>query len=148
MHSKKVNEAAVATETAAPETAATETSPAPAPKKKTDRKSKPDLTLTDLAERYIKHLEDSGKSPGTCSSYTAELRLAIKEMGGDTKIAGITTDQVAAFFSSKVVTKLRSGRAKAKPSVDKTRRVLRLALVWAAEKKWIKSAPIPEAAKN
>ena len=48
------------------------------------------------------------------------------------------------FFASKAVTKLRSGRAKAKPSVDKTRRVLRLALVWAAEQKWIGAAPIPE----
>jgi RNA 3'-terminal phosphate cyclase len=137
MNSKQEAEAAVATEVAAPET-----QPAPAPKKK--RQAKPDLTLADLAERYIKHLEDEGKSPGTCSSYTAELRLAIKELGAETKITGITSEQVGAFFSSKAVTKLRSGRAKAKPSVDKTRRVLRLALVWAAEKKLIKSAPIPE----
>jgi hypothetical protein len=140
MNSKQETEAAVEV---APEVAPDQAKPAP---KK--RQAKADLTLADLAERYIKHLEDSGKSPGTCSSYTAELRLAIKELGAETKIAGITPEQVGAFFSSKVVTKLRSGRAKAKPSVDKTRRVLRLALVWAAEKKWIKSAPIPEAAKN
>jgi len=132
-----------ATTAETPSTNGKATPKAPA-KKKATRKAKADVTLGDLAQRYIKHLEGAGKSPGTCSSYTAELRLAIKEMGGDTKISGITPDQVAAFFESKVVTRLKSGRAKAKPSIDKTRRVLRLALVWAAEKKWIKSAPIPE----
>ncbi len=50
---------------------------------------------------------------------------------------------MAIYFASDRVTKLRTGKPKAKPSVDKTRRVLRLALVWAAEKKLIKAAPIP-----
>jgi hypothetical protein len=42
------------------------------------------------------------------------------------------------------VTLLKSGKPKAKPSVDKTRRVLRLALVWAVEQGWIEKAPLPE----
>ncbi len=116
----------------------------PVPKKKAARKAKADLTLADLAERFIEHLEDEGKSPGTCSSYGAELKLAIKGMGGATKIASITTDQVAVYFDSKAVTKLRSGRKKAKPSIDKSRRVLRLALCYAAEKRWLREAPIPD----
>jgi len=41
------------------------------------------------------------------------------------------------------VTKLRSGKSKAKPSIDKTRRVLRLALCWAAERGIVSTAPIP-----
>jgi hypothetical protein len=135
-----------AAEAAIGPTAAVAPEPKSAQTKKAMRKGNSDLTLADLAERYIKHLEDSGKSPGTRSSYTAELRLAIKELGGDTKIASITTEQVGEFFASKAVMKLRSGRAKAKPSVDKSRRVLRLALVWAAEKRWIGEAPIPEPA--
>ncbi len=123
-----------------------EQAPAPATKKKAPRKAKGDITLADLAEKYIRQLEDSGKSPGTCSSYTAELRLAIKELGAETKIASITTEQIAAYFDSEAVTKLKSGRKKAQPSIDKTRRVLRLVLVWATEKRWIAAAPIPEPA--
>jgi hypothetical protein len=120
----------------------------PEPTAKPARKKKLDLTLADLAERYLKHLEREGKSNGTISSYGAELKLAIKDLGDETKIAEITTEQVAAFFESKPVTKLRSGKKKSQLSIDKTRRVFRLALVWAAEKKWIKAAPIPETTKN
>lgn len=136
------------TEIAAPiEAIVPETTPAPKPK--TTRKAKgSDLTLADLAERYIKHLEDDGKSPGTCSSYTAELRLAIKHLGGDTQIASLTPAQVSEFFDSKPVTKLRSGKKKSQLSIDKSRRVIRFALVWAAEKKWIAVAPIPQAAEQ
>ena len=47
----------------------------------------------------------------------------------------------AGFFESDAVTKTRKGRAKAKPTVDKTRRVLRLALEWAAARKLIEAAP-------
>jgi leucyl aminopeptidase (aminopeptidase T) len=123
-----------------------ETTAKTAPKK---GRAKPDLTLADLAEKYIKHLEEAGKSPGTVFSYTAELKLAIKELGAETTLASITPEMVQAFFDSKAVTTLRaSGRKKAQPSIDKTRRVLRLALVWAVEKKLIKSAPIPEQKKS
>jgi hypothetical protein len=116
------------------------------PKKKNAPKPKADLTLADLAEKYIRHLDDQGKSPGTCSSYGAELKLAIKHFGAETAIASITPAQVREYFESKAVTKLRTGKKKSQLSIDKTRRVLRLALVWAAEKKWIASAPIPEPA--
>ena len=141
MNSKTQSEALVSTE-AAVEAPVPETSPAP--KAKAARKPKAEVTLADLAERYLKHLEDEGKSMGTCSSYGAELKLAMKELGPDTAIGSITTEQVATYFESKVVTKLRSGKKKAQPSIDKTRRVLRLAFVWAKEKKLIGAAPIPE----
>jgi hypothetical protein len=118
------------------------------PKKKNAPKPKANVTLADLAERFIKHLEDEGKSPGTCSSYGAELRLAIKYLGADTPIASLTTEQVQAYFESKPVTKLRSGTKKSQLSIDKTRRVLRLALCYAAEKKLIASAPIPAPAEK
>jgi hypothetical protein len=149
MNSKTQTPVGVATEPAVEPAiqvaSAPEEAPAPktAPKTKTTRKPKADVTLAELAERYIKHLEDQGKSPGTCSSYGAELKLAMKELGPETLIASLTPEQVQAYFESKAVTKLRSGKKKAQPSIDKTRRVLRLALVFAAEKKLIASAPIP-----
>ncbi len=125
---------------------ANEKAPKPAPKKKS--KAKTDIRLTELAARYLKHLDTEGKSNGTISSYGAELKLACKEIGPDVRIADLRTEQVAAFYDCKAVTKLRSGKKKSQLSIDKTRRVLRLALVFAAEKRWIASAPIPEAAKS
>jgi hypothetical protein len=139
--SPETTEIAVPVESTTPETT-------PAAKPKASRKPKGEITLADLAERYIKHLGDEGKSPGTCSSYAAELKLAIKHLGGDTQIASLTPAQVGEFFESKPVTKLRSGKKKSQLSIDKTRRVLRLALVWAAQKRWIESAPIPQAAEQ
>jgi len=63
-----------------------------------------------------------------------------------TPIADITPEKVHAFFTSKRVTKLRSGRNKSQLSIDKTRRVLRLALVWAEDSGVIAKAPLPEPA--
>jgi hypothetical protein len=76
------------------------------------------------------------------------MKLACKELGAETQISQLTPEQVQAYFDSKPVTKLRSGKKKSQLSVDKTRRVLRLALVWAVEKKWIESAPIPKPAEQ
>ena len=44
------------------------------------------------------------------------------------------------------MTRLRSGKSKAKPSIDKTRRVLSLQLCCAAQRGIVATAPIPEAA--
>jgi hypothetical protein len=51
------------------------------------------------------------------------------EIGADTPVSTLTPERVQEYFDRKRVTKLRSGKAKAKPSIDKTRRVLRLAPV-------------------
>ena len=139
MNSKTTTE-----ETPAPD--AIEAQPATPKKTKATRKPKAkqaDLTLADLCERYVKHLEDEGKSGGTVFSYTAELKLACAELGADTKIASITPEQMQAFYDCPRVTKLRSGRPKAAASVAKSRRVIRLALCYALEKKWIDKVPLP-----
>jgi hypothetical protein len=127
---------------AVPEAPAQETNPIPT---KAPRKARGEVTLGELAERYIKHLEDD-RSPGTCASYGAEMKLACKELGADTQISQLTPEQVQAYFDCKPVTKLRSGKKKSQLSIDKTRRVLRLALVWAAAAKLIPRAPLPEEA--
>jgi hypothetical protein len=91
------------------------------------------ITLTDLSERYLRHMEEEGKTPGTCASYAMELKVARDELGAETLVADLTADRIQAFNECPRVTLLRSGRPKAKPSVDKTRRVIRLALAWATE---------------
>ncbi|MCC7173379.1 MAG: hypothetical protein IT459_23240, partial [Planctomycetes bacterium] len=86
------------------------------------------ITLGELSERYIKGLEERGAGPGTALSYSMELRLAQKHLGAATPVGLITADHVRAYFESDPVTKTRAGVLKAKPTIDKSRRVLRLAL--------------------
>ncbi len=125
--------------------------PAPeAPPKKKARKKKEAAvsgvtTLADLAAAYAVQMEEGGKSGGTIASYGMELRVAQDELGETTPLADLTPERVGEFFNSKRVMKLKSGKAKSQLSIDKTRRVPRLALVWAAERGIIAKAPIPEA---
>ena len=135
----------------APEVIATETpvpvEDTPAPKVKKTKKPKAataDITLEDLAARYLQHLEDAGKSNGTLFSYKLELVTALDEIGKDTRLADLTPARVLEFFSSDRVMRTRTGVAKARPTYLKTQRVLRLALVWAADAGLIAKAPLPE----
>ena len=133
--------------------AVTATEPTPEPPKKTKGKKKtpklaPNATLADLSAAYLAHMEDEGKSNGTIASYGMELRTAMTELGEATPVADLTPERVGEFFNCKRVMKLRSGKNKSQLSIDKTRRVLRLALVWAAERGIIEKAPIPEPAEK
>lgn len=114
--------------------------------KKSTKKAAPDATmaLAQLAEKYVEHLETQGKSAGTVWSYANELKLAMKEIGADKPIASITRDDVTAFYNCARVTLLKSGKPKSQLSIDKTRRVLRMALVWAQGQGWIEAAPLPK----
>ena len=116
-----------------------------APTKKKGRRTKADLTLADLAERYVGHMEESGKSAGTSASYGLELKTALLELGAETKLADLTPESVLAYFGSARVMKKRNGKHKSPLSIAKTQRVLRLALVWAEQTKLIAKAPLPEA---
>jgi hypothetical protein len=138
----------------APEVIATEvTEPAPktetsAPKPKKSKKPKADITLDDLAAKYLQHLEDAGKSNGTLFSYKLELVTALDEIGKDTKLADLTPARVLEYFTCDRVMKTRTGVQKARPTFLKTQRVLRLALVWAADSGLIEKAPVPEDAAS
>ncbi len=126
-----------------PETATATEEPAPEaePPKKAKGKKKAKVpsgnaTLADVAAGYLAGMEEAGKSDGTISSYRMELKTAMDEIGETTPVADLTPDRVREYFESRRVTKLRS--------VDKTRRVLRLALCWAAERGIVATAPVPE----
>ena len=130
--------------TTAAASASEETAPELKQKKVRKKKFEGVATLVELTAAYATQMESDGKSAGTIASYSMELRLAEDELGADTTLADLTPEQVEKFFNSKRVTKLRSGKNKSQLSIDKTRRVLRLALVWAAERGIISKAPIPE----
>jgi hypothetical protein len=117
-----------------------------AKKKTTTASIDPSLTLVQLASKYVEHMEQDGKSLGTCFSYSMELKAAQNELGAETPIASLTAEAIEKFNKSKRVTRLKSGKPKSQLSIDKTRRVLRLALAWAAQSGLIAASPIP--AKN
>ena len=102
-------------------------------------------TLYDVAEGYLAALDKDGAGSGTLASYGMELKTAMKALGESTPVASITSKQVAEYFASPAVTRTRTNKPKAKPTIDKTRRVLRLALLWAQDEKLVEVAPIPPA---
>src|SRR5262245_61675746 len=80
------------------------------------------VTLSQLGERWLKHLDQIGKSRGTTFSYEMDFATAKEVLGADTPISSITAEQVQGFNESDAVMKTRKGRAKAKPTIEKTRR--------------------------
>ncbi len=88
-------------------------------------------TLKDIATRWLDHMTDLGKTRATVSSYEGDLSIAISYFGESIDPSDLTQDQIAAFEASDQVTKTRSGKGKAQPTVLKTRRALRLAITWA-----------------
>jgi hypothetical protein len=117
-----------------------------AAKKPTPKGKKPprDITVGQLAESYLCHLEAIGKSRGTVFSYGIELKTAVKHFGADTRAASLTTKQVREYFEGDAVTKNRKGKPKSQLTIDKTRRVFRFAVEWLAEVGVIKDPPIPD----
>lgn len=104
------------------------------------------IELADVTERFLKHLEKTGKSRGTVFSYSLDLGVAERHFGANCDVTTITADEVAEYFESAAVTKNRSGGAKNEITIKKLRRTLRMALVWAAEAGLVESAPIPKKA--
>jgi hypothetical protein len=62
-------------------------------------------------------------------------------LGAEKRIGDLTRDDITVFNNCRRVTTLKSGGAKSQLSVDKSRRVLRLALKWAADSKLIDASP-------
>ena len=124
-----------------------ETTPAPAPRKgskKAPRRTSKPATLQALCAAYIEALPALGKSSGTQRSYRADLAVARKHFGDELDPKTLTPELVAEFFDSDRVTKGRDGLPKNPITVKKIRRVFRLMLVWAAESKLLKEAPLPD----
>jgi hypothetical protein len=101
------------------------------------------LPMACLADLFLGDLEQAGKSRGTVFGYSIDLALALKHFGKEAPATVLTTEAVAEFFESDAVTKTRTGKPKARPTVDKTRRVLRQVLAWGAENGYLLPVAIP-----
>jgi hypothetical protein len=98
-------------------------------------------SLRAIGSAWIEALRAGGHTKSTLSSYAKDLDLAYEFLGADVGASEITEKQIAAFNTCKGVLKKKSGKPKAKPTILKTRRALRLALTWAEQKALIKKAP-------
>jgi hypothetical protein len=122
------------------------------PKSKGAKKTaKPTWTLTETALAYLESLKAARKSESTINAYAADLDLATQVLGAETPVGAITPADVERFNTSEPVLRTKSGRDKATPTIDRSRRVLRLALTFAEQSGAIESAPIeakPRAKKD
>ncbi|MBK9387394.1 MAG: hypothetical protein IPN34_21475 [Planctomycetes bacterium] len=120
------------------------------PKSKSPKKpaTKPTWTLTECALAYLESLKAARKSESTISAYASDLDLATQVLGTETPIAQITLADVERFNASEPVLRTKSGRDKAMPTIERSRRVLRLALVFAEQQGALESAPIAEKPKR
>ncbi len=98
-------------------------------------------TLAKVSRRYCRAITKAGKTEATVSSYANDLQVAQNELGADTDIKTLTERKIKNFEDCDAVCKLRSGKGRAKPTIDKARRVLRLALFWAEAEGLIERAP-------
>ena len=90
-------------------------------------------TLFEAARGYLEHLKGEGKKERTLYTYGKDFEQIEAFFGASRKLAGILAPHVGKFFRSDALLKLPSGKERSQPTVEKTKRVLRMFLVWAHE---------------
>src|SRR5512133_2845545 len=103
-----------------------------------------DSTLHEAAEAYLQHLREAGKKERTIYTYGRDFEQIEAFFGKDRCLAAILAAHVGKFMKSDALLKLPSGQERAKPTVDKTVRVLRMFLVWARETGRLTKLPLPK----
>ena len=101
-------------------------------------------TLHEAAQAYLDHLKGEGKKARTLYTYGKDFEQIEAFFGADRKLKGILAPHVGKFFRSDALLKLPSGKERSKPTVEKTKRVLRMFLVWAHETGLIDKLPLPK----
>ena len=101
-------------------------------------------TLHDAAQVYLEYLRTQGKKETTISTYARDFQQIEAFFGAERKLTAIRIPQVGKFMKSDVLLKLPSGKKRAEPTIQKTRRVFRMFLVWAKETGRIDKLPLPK----
>ncbi len=103
-------------------------------------------TLHEAGQAYLEYLKSQGKKERTVYTYRKDLQQIEAFFGADREFKGILAPHVGKFLRSDALLKLPSGKERAKPTLDKTKRVLRMFLVWAVETGRIEKLPLPKGA--
>ena len=103
-----------------------------------------DCTVHEAAQAYLEHLRTQGKKDRTLYTYGKDFEQMEAFFGADRKLRTILPPHVGKFLKSDDLLRLPSGAERAKPTVDKTVRVLRMFLVWAKETGRLEKLPLPK----
>ena len=103
-----------------------------------------DCTLHEAAQAYLEHLRAQGKKERTLYTYGQDFKQMEAFFGEGRKLKTILPPHVGKFLKSDELLRLPSGGGRAKPTVEKTIRVLRMFLVWAKETGRIAKLPLPK----
>jgi len=111
-------------------------------------------TIKEAAEKYVAHLTELGKNERTVITYGRHLDLAVAHFGEGKDIAKILPVHVSAFFKSDAVNKLirepkkegeaRTERPRSHHTIDQTKRVFRMMLVFCKEQGLLDKVPLPK----
>jgi len=101
-------------------------------------------TLHQATQAYMEHLRSQGKKERTLYTYGKDFEQIEGFFGSERKLSAILTPHVGKFFKSDFLLKLPSGRERSQPTVEKTKRVLRMFLIWARETGRIDKLPLPK----
>lgn len=113
--------------------------------------------LAQAGEAFLARLANEAASPSTIGAYKADLGIALAVLGESREVDAITRAAIERFDAHEKVTATKNGKPKAGPTIERTRRVLRLVLKEAQaagyiadlpfERRKKKSAPEQEAQK-
>ena len=101
-------------------------------------------TLHQATRSYLEYLASQGKKERTLYTYGRDLERIEAFFGADRKLTGILAPHVGKFFRSDALLKLPSGKERSRLTVEKTKRALRMFLVWAHETGRIDKFPLPK----
>jgi len=112
------------------------------------------VTIKQAAEQYVAHLKELGKNERTIVTYARHLDLAIAHFGEEKDVTKVLPVHVAAFFKSDAVNKLirepkkegepRQERPRSHHTIDQTKRVFRMMLVFCKDQGWLDKVPLPK----
>lgn len=103
------------------------------------------LTLAVLIHHYTQALAQQGKSKRTVVAYTHDCSQILAYFGEHKQIQKLLPAHVAGFYTSKALLRVAaSGKTRAPVSIQRTKRVLRLLLVWAQAQGHLNTLPIPQ----
>ena len=103
-----------------------------------------ETTLHEAAQAYLAHLRSQGKKERTLYTYAKDFEQIEAFFGAERKLSTILTPHVGKFFKSDALLTLPNGKDRSRPTVEKTKRVLRMFLVWAKETGLIDTLPLPK----
>jgi hypothetical protein len=108
--------------------------------------AKHDITLQEATERFLKALEEAGKSPRTLYTYGKDCEQMLAFFGPDKKLSNIIPAHVAKFYKSDALLKIpKNGKERAPKTINKTKMVFKGLLTWAKDEGYIDGLPLPKA---